>query len=85
MKIPGVQWESCEYIGIQGIFGILGVGNPLFPPRKIEYNLEQQPETSSNTFNKLCLVDFVYIYFRRRFSGDEILQLERSYNLAASC
>jgi hypothetical protein len=52
---------------------------------KVKYNSKQQPQRSSNTYNKTCLVDFVHIYFRRRFPGDETLQLEWRYNLAASC
>ncbi len=42
-------------------------------------------EYDSEVTSKQSLVDFVHIYFKRRFPDDEILQLEWGYNLVAGC
>ncbi|CAF5181396.1 unnamed protein product, partial [Rotaria magnacalcarata] len=52
---------------------------------KIEYDSEQQNTIDAKTNFKISLVDFVHIYFKRRFPDDELLQLEWGYNLVTGC
>ncbi|CAF1531736.1 unnamed protein product [Adineta steineri] len=53
--------------------------------QKIEYDTEQQTEVKLKQYNKISLVNFVHVYFKRRFPDDELLQLEWGYNLVAGC
>ncbi|CAF0806592.1 unnamed protein product [Rotaria sp. Silwood1] len=53
--------------------------------QKLEYDFEQKSTTASKQNIKISLVDFVHIYFQRRFPDDELLQLEWGYNLVAGC
>ncbi len=49
--------------------------------QKIEYDSQKTSEQNI----RISLVDFVHIYFKRRFPDNEPLQLEWGYNLVAGC